>query len=258
VIAAVAAAVGLATPSRPALVERWLHANRTHSAARLEPSRATASPRPPPDLRALAQRELGVAGRYRLAQPAPAPAVEPWWKRALDWISDRWNALWNAAFGRVHVTPRAANGIGEALLVLVGLLLILVVVRMLRNVHFAPFAARSKVEPIEAPLDPRALYRRACDAANAGEYGTAALLLFSATVALLDGRGAIAVSRSATVGDLRRELRSADATLVAPFDAVAAPFVERAYAERTVGAPQWDRARAAFVTLSGANADVSP
>jgi hypothetical protein len=83
-----------------------------------------------------------------------------------------------------------------------------------------------------------------------GEYGTAALLLFGATVALLDGRGAVAASRSATVGDLRRELRARDAPLVAAFDAVAAPFVEKAYAERRVDEPQWHRARDAFVVLS--------
>jgi hypothetical protein len=55
------------------------------------------------------------------------------------------------------------------------------------------------------------------------------------------------------VGDLRRELRAGDAALVPAFDAVAEPFVARAYAERAVDAPQWSRARAAydsFVALS--------
>jgi hypothetical protein len=68
-------------------------------------------------------------------------------------------------------------------------------------------------------------------------------------VALLDRRGAADGTASATVGDLRRELRASDARLVAPFDAVAAPFVQEAYAERAVDEPQWHRARDAFATL---------
>ena len=68
-------------------------------------------------------------------------------------------------------------------------------------------------------------------------------------VALLDRQGAVDASASATVGDLRRELRAHNARLVAPFDAVAAPFVQEAYAERTVDEPQWHRARDAFAAL---------
>jgi hypothetical protein len=46
-------------------------------------------------------------------------------------------------------------------------------------------------------------------------------------------------------------LRAHDAPLIAAFDAVAAPFVQKAYAERSVDEPQWHRARDAFVILSG-------
>jgi hypothetical protein len=74
-------------------------------------------------------------------------------------------------------------------------------------------------------------------------------LLFAATVALLDRQGAVDGTASATVGDLRRELRAGNARLVGPFDAVAAPFVQEAYAERAVDEPQWHRARDAFATL---------
>jgi hypothetical protein len=52
-IVAIAAAVALA-PSKDALIERWLRANRAHVVARLAPVPAPTVPSP--DLRALAQR----------------------------------------------------------------------------------------------------------------------------------------------------------------------------------------------------------
>ena len=233
---------------RDALLQRWLHANRAHLAAQLHAPAGNAPA--PPDLHALASREIAIPGRYQLAGPPTVPYVEPWWVRVLRWLHDRWDALWRALFGHVHVSGRAANTIGDAILVAAGLMLIYAAYVVLRNVSRARSAARSRTEPLTAPPDPQALYRRACDAANGSEYGAAALLLFAATVALLDGRGAVARSESATVGDLRRALRSENATLVPQFDAIAAPFVERAYAERNIGAPQWQRAQSAFVALA--------
>jgi hypothetical protein len=251
-IAAVAATLAL-TPSREALIERWLRANRTHSVDRLDsaPRIAAKTAGATPDLRALAERELGVVGRYQLAEPPPPPAAEPWWVRVWRWIDGRWQQLWRALFGRVHVGKEEAASIGDVLLVIVGLVLFFVVIRLLRNVQLARSAARVESEPFEESPTPRALYKQACNAATRGDYGTAALLLFAATVALLDRRGAVDAASSATVGDFRRELRARNVALTAAFDAVAAPFVQKAYAERAVDEPQWQRARAAFVTLSG-------
>jgi hypothetical protein len=250
VIAAIVAAAALATPSREALIARWLHGNHAHTAAHLS-SPLRNAPGPPANLQALAQRELAVPGRYQLGE-ASAPYTEPWWVRVVRWLHDRWEQFWRALFGRVHVGESTANHIGDALLTLVGLALLYAAWLILRNVSRARSAARPRGEPLAALPDPQSLYQRACDAANRGEYGPAALLLFAATVALLDGRGAIAESESATVGDLRRALRSINAKLIPQFDAVAAPFVQRAYAERNVDAPQWQRARLAFtVIMSG-------
>jgi hypothetical protein len=253
-----AAAVAFAMPSRAALIERWLQASRTHSMARLASASSSAASHAaaPPNLRALAQRELAVAGRYQLGQTAVPPPTEPWWSRAWRWVSDRWNQLWRAVFARAHVGKEAAASIGDVLLVVVGLALLVAVVRLVRNVQFARSRSEFDAAPLAAPADPRALYRDACDAANRGDYGNAALLLFAATIALLDGRGAVEARRSATVGDLRRTLRTHNASLIAPFDAVAAPFVQTAYAERRVDEPQWHRARTAFsVILSLSNDD---
>jgi hypothetical protein len=250
VILAAAAAAALAGPSREALIERWLHANRSHIAARIEPRSAPAPAAP--DLLALAQRELAIPGRYQLSVSSVAVAAEPWWMRAWDWIAERWQKFWNAIFAHVHVGRQAAASFGDLLLVAVGLLLIFVAVRLLMNLQFARSRAGAFVEPLADPPSPRALYRQACNAASRGDYGTAALLLFAAMLALLDRRGAANLSSSATVGDLRRDLRARHREMLAPFDAVAATFVQRAYAERAIDEPQWERARAAFVTLIGA------
>jgi hypothetical protein len=246
VIVAVAAAAALAT-SKDALTERWLRANHTHSVARLAsaPSPAAA----PPDLRILLQREFAIKGRYQLEGSPVAVTAEPWWSRGWDWMYGRWQRFWNALFGRVRVGGEAAASLGDVLLVLVGVVMMFVVVRLLRDLQIT----RSKSGPASAPLEeqptPRALYKQACNAANRGDYGNAALLLFAATVALLDRQGAVDGTSSATVGDLRRELRARNAALLAPFDAVATPFVQKAYAERAVDEPQWHRARDGFARL---------
>ncbi|MFY9719426.1 MAG: hypothetical protein WAK16_07260 [Candidatus Cybelea sp.] len=210
------------------------------------PSRISAAP--PRDLHALAQRELTIPGRYQLtASPVAAPP-QSFLSRAWSWLYARWLQLMHALFARVHVGDRTVMSLGDGLLVLVGLLLLAVAIRLLRNLQLVR-SSRLAYEPLAAPLDPQSLYNDARDAANAGDYGGAALLLFAATVVLLDRRGAVEGNRSATVGDLRRELRANDAALISPFDAIAAPFVQKAYAERPVGAREWGRASDAFDTL---------
>jgi len=247
VIAAVAAAAALAAPSREVLVQRWLHANRGHSAASLYSPRNDAQV--PPNLQALAQRELASPGRYNLTE-TPAPRVrESLWKRFLRWLGEQWDGLWRSLSKRVHFSERAANGIGLTLLAVVASILLWVAVRLLVNLQLARSRKRLDAQPLQAGLDPQALYQKARESARRGEYGRAALLLFAATVALLDLRGDVSADRSSTVGDLRRELRSNDASLVALFDAVAEPFVQSAYAERAVDASQWERAERGYSRL---------
>ncbi len=254
-IAVAAMTLAIAAPSREALIGRWLAANRAHSIARLDAGPSVASSASVvPDLQALARREFSTPGRYRLAHPPAATAGEAWWQRAWNWIADRWHSLWRALFGRARVSRAAAADIGDVLLVAVGVLFLYVVIRMLVAVQLERSAARVQTAPLREPPSPRGLYKRACVAANDGDYGAAALLLFAATVALLDRQGAIDAASSATVGDLRQRLRAHHSAFVAPFDAVSAPFVQRAYAERAVDEAQWQRARDAFEHLSGAQA----
>lgn len=232
----------------PAALQRWLGADPTHSIVRLNslppaPSKDAVVP----DLQTLAQHELSIAGRYQIPDVAP-PMAGPWWLQVLHRIHEWWQHLWQAVFGHVHTGGEAAASIGDVLLAIVGLLLIFVAVRLLMNLRLAR-SAQTFSAPLQEPPAPRALYRQASNAAGRGDYGSAALLLYAATVALLDRRGAIDGGQSATVGDLRRELRVRNAMLVASFDAIAASFVQRAYAERAVDESQWDRARAAFERL---------
>ncbi len=246
-ISAVVAAAAVQAPSREALIARWLRANPSHSVARLE---SPALPNAPAvDLRALAARELSVRGRYHLGPTTTQAVPMPWWRRALNWLTEWWRRLWRSVAARVHVSERAANGIADALLAIVGLALLIVLWRLLRELYWRRFPRRLQPEPVDAFPDPRSLYRQACDRASHGEYGDAALLLFAATVAVLSGRDGAAAERSATVGDLRRRLRRDRATLLPAFDSVAAPFVQRAYAQRTVEPSQWNDARDAFQTL---------
>lgn len=247
-IVAAAAALALATPSREVLVRRWMNANPVNTLARLNSGPRVSPSATVPDLRALAQREFAVAGRYRLSK-APPPH-QSLWSRFWSWIGDRLQAFWRTLFGRAHVGARAAANIGDALLVVLGVVLLYVLVRLLGSVQLARSQSRLRSEALDERPSPVALYNLARAAANAGDYGTAALLLFAATVALLDNKGAVELTSSSTVGDLRRALRGRDAMLVPPFDAVAAPFVQRLYAERIVDAPQWQRALAAFDQLS--------
>ncbi len=229
-------------------MRRWLHANRAHSVTSLHsPGRAVS---PPPNLQALAQRELASPGRYSLTETPPPPARESLWRRFLSWLGDRWDRLWRSLSKRVHFSERTANGIGWTLLAVVSFVLLWVAVRLLVNLQLVRSRKRLNAQPLQAPLDPEALYQTARDAASRGEYGRAALLLFAATVALLDLRGAVSGNRTATVGDLRRDLRSNDASLVALFDAIAAPFVQTAYAERAVDVSQWERAEREYSRLS--------
>lgn len=252
-IALILAVATNVTPVRDALIARWLQADRTHTSARLNAAPSSRKggtideKTTSANLQTLLRHELATSGRYQLTH-AP-PEVEPWWVRPWRWLLDRWERLWKAMFGRIHVSSQTAARIGDGVLVLLGLLLIFVALRLLANLQRARDPSSTPSVSLRAPPSPRALYRAACAAADMGNYGAAILLLFAATVALLERRGDVEPTPSATVGDLRRKLRARDAGLVAPFDAVASPFVQHAYAERNVDQREWQRARDAFDRL---------
>jgi hypothetical protein len=233
---------------RETLLDRWRHANPAHLHRLLDAPQT--APEPRADLGALAQRELNVPGRYHLTTPRVATVRgEPWWLRDWTRLHDWWSKLWRAIFA--HAPGRSTTlAIGDVLIALVAVLLIVVGIRLVRELQIERARSNRNAEALTELPDAQTLYRRACDAAARGDYGGAALLLFAATIALLDKRGAIALTSSATVGELRRELRARDAALLGPFDSVAAPFVQRAYADRPITSLEWEHAQKAFEALS--------
>lgn len=245
-IGAAALVVALADPQRDVLIDRWLRANRAHAAIRLSDGpRSYAAMHGAPDLRELAAREFEIPGRYQIDEPQ-ALAQEPWWIRPWRWLGDRWQAIWRRLFSGVHVGREAAADIGDVLLVILGLLVLFVAFRLLVNLQLVRVAPASDAAALEAAPSSRALYRAACAAAARGAYGTGVLLLFSATVQLLERRGDIRPSASATVGELRRQLRKSNGSMLPPFDAIAGLFVQRAFAERRIDEAQWESARATY------------
>jgi hypothetical protein len=233
--------------SREALIARW--ATASHQPTRLLEARAALAT-PQPSLRGLAARELATPGRYHLTtQPAPPPQNSIW-MRLWTWLSDRWMDLWRATFGRAHLEHGTAVVIGDALIVVVALVILFVAVRLFATVVLERRARGAGAQALDSAGDAAATYAAACESARRGDYARASRLLFAATIAALSMRGVVREDRSATVGEIRRGLSGDDAALVAPFDAVASAFVTSAYAERPVDGLQWERAQAAYLTLT--------
>ncbi len=202
-----------------------------------------------PDFTAAVQRELATPGRYQLSMKVAPPPQPTLWEQLWQWVGDRLRDIWNALSNRVHIGPSGAVAIGDVLIGLAVLVLVFVVIRLLAEFQIDRRRAAA-VEALGAPRDARLLYERATAAARNGDFSAASRLLFAATVVALDLRGMVTEDPSATVGDLRRALRSQRTELVPPFDAVAAPFVASTYAERAIEPADWDRAHAAFLTFA--------
>jgi hypothetical protein len=202
-----------------------------------------------PDFSAAARRELATPGRYQLSTKVAPPPQPTLWEQLWQWVRDRLADLWNALNDRINIGPSGAMAIGDVLIGLAVLVLVLVVIRLLAEFQIDR-RRTATVEALGAPRDARKLYERATAAARKGDFTAASRLLFAATVVALDLRGVVTEDPSATVGDLRRALRSRQTELVPPFDAVAAPFVASTYAERPIEPADWDRAHAAFLTFA--------
>lgn len=200
-------------------------------------------------LHELAEHELSRHGRYQLSTAPATTQPRPFWLEALRWLYDRWQHFWSALLSHVHVTPNAAATTGDVILALLAILFLAVAIQLLRNIALVR-SKPSAAEPLETRPDAPALYAAACDAAAAGSYGRAAVLLFAAMIALLETESP-GNAGSQTVRELRRRLGTRHADLAASFDAIADPFVETLYAQRAIAAAQWERARDAFSVLEG-------
>lgn len=199
-------------------------------------------------LHRLVAAELSVPGRYQLRVAAgAAPQPKTWWEQLLSWLGDRWNALMRALFGRAHINPQAAAFIGDLIIALLLLAVAAAAIRVL-VVYGRRGQPAASVRALTPAADAATLYAMASQRADRAEYTAAGQLLFRATLALLDVRGAVRDDASATVGEIRRRIGARD--VVGAFDAVAAMFVAGTYAERPLDAAQWERARDAYLSLA--------
>jgi hypothetical protein len=232
--------------SRDALIERWVAADPKRHHASVLDAPAASGQAPPANLQRLVQDELGVPGRYRLGTaPPPAKPEKSWWERALQWIVDRVGELWRRTVLRNPVTRSGAVATFNALAVIAALLVLFVGWRLFAEVRFRRHA-RGKIESLDAARPAGEWFALATASAARGDYATASRLLFAATIAALDSAGHVRVHRSATVGEVRRALRSSNASLATPFDAIASAFTTGTYAERPVRGDEWERAADAY------------
>lgn len=233
--------------SRTALVARWSAAS--HRSPQLLESKGPLAT-PPAELQRLAAAELAVPGRYHIEASHAAPGPRSAWLIIWDWIRDRWNDLWRAAFGHAKSVRNGAFVVGDIIIAAVAALLIVVALRLLATLVIDRRGASRAVRLDDEP-DAAALYAAACASARSGDYGRASVALFAAAIVVLSSRDLVRDDRSATVGDLRRTLQADRAALLAPFDDVAATFVTGAYAERPVSSQDWERARTAYLRIAG-------
>lgn len=189
-----------------------------------------------------AARAILAQARFRVA--VTAPARRTWWDALRDWLGARWHDLMHALFGRVHI-GRADAAIGDALLVVLVLVVIFVLVRLFASaVRVGSVRAADRSD--EPSLDAGALHELSLTAASRGDYALAIVLLFRAALAALDVQGVLHDDPSRTVNECRRAVRAKAPPLAEKFDAIARPFSAVLYADEPVSEAQWRAALQAF------------
>jgi len=205
------------------------------------------TPHPPHDIVRAVRDELATPGRYQLHASA-APAQRSWLETAIRWIGDAFDKFEHALAARIHIGPTGAGILGNVLVF--GSLAVIAVIA-------ARFLVSMQIERGDytaAPLVPArsalALSRAASEAASSGDFVRAIRLLFAAAVVMLDLRGVVEDEESATINDLRRELRARRGDAEAPFAAIARAYTAAAYAETRVDEDVWREASAAYARLA--------
>ncbi|HTX55494.1 MAG TPA: DUF4129 domain-containing protein [Candidatus Acidoferrales bacterium] len=200
---------------------------------------------PPIDITRAVRDELAVPGRYHLSVVPARPSLLD---HVLQWLWDRWSDFWHMLTAHVKIGPAGAALVGDAVVVaaVVGVAMILahlLVELQLRRMQ------RDQAMPLGSARSAHALANAAGWAADEGDYGRAIRLLFMAAVTMLDLRGIVRDERSATINDLRRELRGRDDRLDESFAAIARLYAAAAYAQTPADAQAWQRARHAYDEL---------
>lgn len=251
------------TPSLPPAAA-WVHANERRIAAMHDRHRRTQAQREfaraverlhadsrlsvPPDLVATARRELAVPGRYQLKMRVVRPRASIW-EIAWGWLSDQFNRLYSALRARVHVGRSGAFALGDAIVAIAALIVIVTAVRLAQSMMWE--RRRSSFgRALSSPPDAETLLASARDAARREEFALAIRTVFAAAAALLDVRGVLHDDASATVNDLRRQLRDRGPSIERPFVDLARAYTATAYAELPATSAMWAAANEAFERLS--------
>jgi hypothetical protein len=205
------------------------------------------TPPPPHDLVRAVRAELATPGRYHFA--TPHGVRHSWLRIAFGWLADRYKELVEALSKHLHVGPRGLSLTGDVLVVVSVLVVALAGARLLIELQ-TERSQRAAAIPLAPARSAHALSRLAAQAADAGEYTSAIRLLFAAAVTLLDLRGVLHDDESATVNELRGEVRERRAAAEAPFVEIARAYTAAAYAEEAPDARSWENARSAYQRLN--------
>lgn len=197
-------------------------------------------PPPPIEPEHLA-RAILAEPRFRRA--AVHAAISPW-AVAWRWLVHEWAELVTALARSAHLgsaAPLVAEGaLGLAVLVLGGFIAHTIAAGLRKR----PRAVTSM--PLPQTPGAHQLYAAGTRAAAEGAYAAAIVLLFRATLRVLDRRALVPDAPSRTVNETRSALRSVAPQLLEAFDGISQPFVAALYAERPTGPEEWHTAQAAF------------
>jgi hypothetical protein len=209
--------------------------------------RAFGTLRPPIDPHALA-RKIVAEPRFQVAVVKPKPKT--WWDVFMQWLGDRWHQLLDAFSHNVHVAPKVSIAFGDLLILFAIAVVVVVGIRLALGIARDQSTANVRSRPLPQSAGAETLYAQSVRAAERGDYGSAATLLFRAALAALDLQGAVHDDPSHTVNECRAAVRTSVPQCAAPFDTIARTFSAALYADAPVTAEQWDAARSAFAQLS--------
>ena len=204
------------------------------------------TPRPPIEIVRAVRAELAVPGRYHIVAATPHRSLLD---MVLQWIGDRWNALWSLLTSHVKLGPSGRSLIGDLIVVLAVAAIAVISGHLLSQLQYER-TRRERASELAAPRSAHALAAQAVQAANAGDYARAIRVVFMAAVTLLDLRGILRDERSATINELRRALHERDGALEPAFVEIARLYTAAAYAQMPAGPEAWQRARAAYDQLA--------
>lgn len=191
-----------------------------------------------------------------LAEPAfrnvHTGLVSPsFWDRVVAWINDHLASLFAGARGELAAASLAT--IGNVLLVFALFAIVFVAFRLTIQITAGSPTYRS---PRSSPARDRSavpdLRLAATQAAEKSQYGLAIVLLFQASLQLLDEARVVRYDASRTAGEYERLLRKSKPSCLEPFRTVARRFALIAFAAMRAESDDYAACRSAIVALEAA------